>query len=63
MNTRNIDSSRPDLHKIALAIRDALISPNCPDSNLEPANVVDGLYRVADSLSKIAEAINNIGHE
>jgi len=41
-------------HRTAAAIRDALVSPNEADSNGEPANVVDGLYRVARSLSSIS---------
>lgn len=41
------------------AIRATLISPNETDSNLEPANVVDGLYAIARALNRIAEAIEN----
>ncbi len=41
----------------ANAITDCLISPNVPDSNFEPANVVDVLQRVANGLGAIAEAI------
>lgn len=37
------------------AIRDTLSSPNCCDSNFEAANVVDGLYRVAGSITFAAK--------
>lgn len=36
-------------------------SPNCCDSNLEPANLVDGLYRIGDGLLAIAKAIKKVG--
>ena len=50
------------------AIRDVGISPNVPDSNMEPANIVDvivgaginikrGLQEIAKSLDKLADAI------
>jgi hypothetical protein len=39
------------------ALRDALISLNERDSNLEPANVVDGLFAIARGLVAVAEAI------
>lgn len=45
----------------AAALHDTLISPNCLDSNLEPANVVDGLYAIANGLNHIAEAIGQFG--
>jgi len=41
----------------AEALREALISPNECDANLEPANVVDGLFAIARSLTAVAEAI------
>ncbi len=34
-------------------------SPNEPDSNLEPANIVDALGNLSRSISKLANAINN----
>lgn len=46
---------------IARAITGTLISPNETDSNLEPANVVDGLYAVARGLQHIAEALERGG--
>jgi hypothetical protein len=39
---------------LASALRDALISPNVSDRNLEPANVVDVLKMIADALSGLA---------
>ena len=39
------------------SIATSLVSPNCLDSNLEPANVVDGLYAIANALESIARAI------
>jgi hypothetical protein len=44
------------------ALRDALISPNECDSNLEPANVVDGLFAIA-ALVAVAEAIEGAWRE
>jgi hypothetical protein len=35
----------------------ALNSPNVPDKNLEPANVVDALAMIADALNRVADAI------
>jgi len=67
--------NREHADTIAFAINDAaevlarnLVSPNCADSNLEPANVVDGLYRIAGSLQQVASALEKIslsvrGHE
>lgn len=42
-------------------LRDCLISPNEADSNLEPANVVDGLYAIARALRAVAKAIEELG--
>jgi hypothetical protein len=47
--------NKPDL--IAGALRDVLISPIECDSNLEAANVVDGLFAIARALNRIAETI------
>ena len=41
------------------AIRDSCISPNETDSNLEPANVVDGLFSIARAIDRLAAAIDN----
>ena len=42
---------------VAAALRHALVSPNECDSNLEAANVVDGLFAIARALHRIAEAM------
>jgi hypothetical protein len=39
------------------ALRETMISPNEYDSNLEPANVVDGLFAIARALTAVAKAI------
>jgi len=44
---------------IAKAIDNAFISPNCLDSNLEPANIVDGLYAIAKAIKSLADAAHN----
>lgn len=46
------DQTAEALTKIA----HTLISPNVADDNLEPANVVDGLYRVSRAIWALAEA-------
>lgn len=40
--------TKPD--PTAAALRDTFISPNEADSNLEPANVVDGLFAIARAI-------------
>ena len=47
--------------ELAQAIERTLISPNCADSNLEAANIVDALYRVADGLLALANSVNKLG--
>ena len=42
---------------IASAIRACLISPNEHDANLEPANIVDGLFAIARAISRLAVAV------
>lgn len=39
------------------AIRAALISPNVPDDNLEPANIVDVVNRLSRMTLHVADAI------
>lgn len=41
------------------ALFGTLSSPNETDSNLEAANVVDGLFAIARALHHVAEAIEN----
>ena len=42
------------------AIREVFISPNEEDRNSEPANVVDGLFAIARSLSAVAESLDRV---
>jgi hypothetical protein len=44
-------------NKIAQAIASTLISPNCEDSNMEAANVVDGLYKIAQAIRHAADRL------
>lgn len=48
--------------QLASAIRETLISPNIPDSNLEPANVVDVIANGANGLFSIAESLQRLGN-
>ena len=41
------------------SIAASLVSPNCLDNNLEPANVVDGLYAIAEAIEGLAIAIRD----
>ena len=41
----------------AQAIKAALISPNVPDGNFEPANVVDVLSKVAQAMQSVSYSI------
>jgi hypothetical protein len=41
-------------------LMECLVSPNESDSNLEPANVVDGLFAIARALRAVAEAIHDL---
>jgi hypothetical protein len=45
------------------ALRNALLSPNECDVNLEPANVVDGLFAIARALVAVAQAIEGARRE
>lgn len=42
---------------ISRALTSLFESPNECDSNLEPANVVDGLFAIARSIGKLADAV------
>lgn len=46
---------------VADAIYKCLESPNEADRNYEPANVVDGLFAIARSLGRVADAIHRLG--
>lgn len=47
------------LDRLVASIFATLQSSNCADSNGEIANVVDGLYAIADGLSRIASVMEN----
>lgn len=46
--------------EIAQAITDVLISPNVPDANLEPANLVDTTQRIATAIFELAGAVSEL---
>lgn len=46
-----------DNETTAKALREVFISPNEMDRNMEPANVVDGLFAIARALHDVASAI------
>ena len=48
---------------IAAAIRATLISPNEADRNLEPANIVDGLFAIARAITSVSQSIDNATEE
>lgn len=45
---------------VAAALHNVFISTNEADRNLEPANVVDGLFAIARALDRVAEAVNGV---
>jgi hypothetical protein len=49
--------------RIAEALHDTLISPNESDSNLEAANVVDGLFFIGRALIRLAKAVEALRPE
>jgi len=53
-------ATRDDL---ANAVRDTLMSPNEEDRNLEPANVVDGLFAIARAIARLADAVEGLTAE
>jgi hypothetical protein len=44
------------------AIRDVGVSPNERDSNLEPANLVDGLFAIARAIDGLTHAVHRLGN-
>lgn len=48
-----------EIDPVASAISQSFISPNESDKNLEPANVVDGLFAIARALDRIATVLEN----
>ena len=53
----NNDQQSSDANAIADALARTLVSPNEIDRNLEPANVVDGLFAIARALDRVAIAL------
>lgn len=47
----------------ASAIESCFISPNECDSNLESANVVDGLFAIARAISDLSKSIDKLSYE
>ena len=47
-----------DIETVAAALQDVFISPNEADSNLEPANVVDGLFAIARAIHRLADVVD-----
>lgn len=43
----------------AEALYETLISPNESDSNMEPANVVDGLFAIAKAIHRLAKCFED----
>ena len=58
---RTAKQAKPKRNEIAEAIHFCLVSPNCEDSNLEPANIVDGLYMIAGAIQRLATVIEKRG--
>ena len=48
--------------QLAEALSEALVSPNEQDQNVVPANVVDGLFVIAQGLQGIAVSIKYLGN-
>jgi hypothetical protein len=46
--------------EIAQALAEVLISPNVPDRNLEPANLVDTTDRIGTALFAVADALHDV---
>jgi len=45
------------------AVWNTLRTPNEVDSNGEPANLVDGLFAIARSIDRLAEAVDRLADE
>ena len=55
--------THPTDAQTAAALRDVFESPNEADRNLEPANVVDGLFAIARAIHRLAETLARPGGE
>jgi|APSaa5957512535_1039671.scaffolds.fasta_scaffold104058_2 hypothetical protein len=51
------------IEKLANAINNAFVSPNVSDSNLEPANIVDVIDKMANNMARIADAVSILAAE
>ena len=57
----SITSVENSLDKIAEVLDEALVSHNELDSNMEAANVVDGLFAIARAITRLAKAVEGKG--
>ena len=48
------------LEDLSTALEAVFISPNESDSNMESANVVDGLFAIARAIGSLAEAMKQV---
>lgn len=55
-------SNRPGGDPVAAALHATLITPNETDSNMEPANIVDGLFAIARAIDSLAVAVTRVSH-
>lgn len=51
------EATPPAAGSISHALWQTLISPACPSTDLAPANVVDGLYAIADAIKLLAATL------
>ncbi len=58
------EQTAESLDRLGRAVREVFVSPNESDRNMEPANVVDGLFAIARGLHAIADALHmdNLSH-
>lgn len=48
---------------LARAIHEVFISPNVPDANLEPANIVDTTQRIGSAIYQLAAAVAELAEQ
>jgi hypothetical protein len=53
----------PNADRVADAIANTLTSPAEIDTNLEPANVVDGLFAIARAIDNLAAAVRTTSED
>jgi hypothetical protein len=51
---------KTDAAEISEALRATLMSPNVPDSNFEPANLVDVVDRLARGMFAVSKSLDNL---